>query len=97
MEAVSIVASERADLIGLDRRRKNNHVRVNVQLLVSKQVGGLHLELSVFRHDFSDHALDVMHAVFLDRSAVELIEVLAGRAHVDIEHIDLRIGIFFAA
>ena len=68
-----------------------------MQLPVIQKVRGLHLELSVFWHNFSYHALDVVHAVFLDGAAVELIEVLAGGAHVDIEHIYVRIGIFFAA
>ena len=61
------------------------------------QVGRLHLQLSAFRHDLADHALDVMHAVFLDGAAVKFIEVLAGGPHVDVEHINIRIRILFAA
>ena len=38
-----------------------------------------------------------MHAVFLDSSSVELVKVLAGCAHVNVEHVHVRIRIFFAA
>ena len=84
-------------LIRFDGGSQHDHVGVNVQLPVVQQIGGLHLQLAVFGRDLADHALDVMYAVLLDGSAVELVKVLAGGAHVDIEHIYICIRVFFAA
>ena len=38
-------------------------------------------------------ALDVVDSVLLDRSAVELVEVLSRGSHVDVEHVDLHIRV----
>ena len=45
--------------------------------------------------DFADEAADIVDAVFLDGAALEFIESFAGRAHVNVEHGHVRIGIFF--
>ena len=84
-------------LIRLDGGSQHDHVSVDMQLPVVQQIGGLHLQLAVFGRDLADHTLDIMHAVLLDGSAVELVKVLAGGAHVDIEHIYVCIRVFFAA
>ena len=84
-------------LVRLDGGREDDHVGVDVQLPVLKQVGGLHLELAALRRDLADHALDVMHAVLLDGAAVELVKVLAGGPDVDVEDVHVGVRIFFAA
>ena len=84
-------------LVGLDGGREDDHVGVDVQLPVLKQVGGLHLELAALRRDLADHALDVMHAVLLDGAAVELVKVFAGGPDVDVEDVHVGVRVFFAA
>ena len=37
-----------------------------------------------------------MYAVFLDRAAIELIKVLTGCTNVDIEYVNVGVGIFVA-
>ena len=61
------------------------------------QVGRLNVERSVaLGRDLADHALDVVNAVLLDRAAVELVEVLAGGTHVDVEHIHIGVRVLVA-
>ena len=97
MLAVSMVASVPGGLVRLNRRRQDDQVRVDVQLFIGQQVGGLDHQLAVRPGgDLADHALDVMHAVLLHRAAVELVEVLAGGADVDVEDIHIGVRIFLA-
>ena len=67
-----------------------------MQLLVIQQIGALYVQHLALRRHLADHALDVMHAVFLYRTAIELVEVLARRAHVDVEHVHLGVRVFVA-
>ena len=80
MLAVSIVASGLARLIRLDSRGEDDEVSLDLQLLVHDEVGapGRSSFLPSGR-DLADLTLDVVDAVLLDGSAVELVEVLAGR------------------
>ena len=79
MEAVSMVASGRADLSRLDGRSQHHHIGLDMRLLVRQQVAGLYQELAVGAgHDLAHLTLDVMYAVFLHRAAVEFVVVLAG-------------------
>ena len=82
--------------IGLYRCSENNHIRVDMELLVRDEVRSLNHELAVVRSDFSYHALDVMYAVLLNRSSVELVKVLSGRSYVYIEYVYVCIGILFS-
>ena len=49
--------------------------------------------LLAFGRDLAHHALDVVDAVFFHCAAVELVEVLAGGTHVNVEHIHVRIRV----
>jgi len=83
-------------LVGLDRRGKHDHVGGDLDLLVLDQIGRLNGDRSVgLGIDLADHALYVVDAVFLDRAAVELVEVLSGGTHVNVEHINLGVWVFF--
>ena len=80
---------------GFESRSQNDHVRVDVKLLIEQQVGRLNLQFSgrPVRGDLADRALDVMHVVLLHRPAIELVEELARRADVDVEDVDVGIRI----
>ena len=65
-----------------------------MKLLSVKKVGRLNFKFSVFGRNFSDHSFYVMDAVFFDRAAVELIEILTGGTDVYIEYINVGVGIF---
>ena len=66
-----------------------------MQLTVTQKVGGLHLQLAVFRHDFAHHTLDVVDTVFLHGTTVEFVKILTGGTHINIKYIHVGIGIFF--
>ncbi|CDC70437.1 unknown [Candidatus Colimorpha enterica] len=83
--------------VRLDGSGKNDHVCVDLQLFAGNEVGCLNSQLAVgLWSDLADHALDVMHAVFLDRAAVELIKVLSGSTHVDVEHVNVGVRVLLA-
>ncbi|OPZ68613.1 MAG: hypothetical protein BWY81_00779 [Firmicutes bacterium ADurb.Bin467] len=80
----------------LDRGREHDHVGGNQKLLVVQQIAPLYHQLAVLPPDLADHALDVLDAVLLGGAAVELVEVLAGRAHVDVEHAHADVRVLLA-
>ena len=68
-----------------------------MELLICKEVRSLNVYLSVRLGSYlADHALDVVDIVLLDSAAIELVEVLTGSTHVDVEYVYLGIRIFFA-
>ena len=84
-------------LVGFDSSGKDNKVSLYMELFVHDEVGRLNIESAVsLRRYLTDRALDIVNAVVLDSSAVEFIEVLAGSTHVDIEYINVGIGVLFA-
>ena len=82
--------------VRLDRRGKYYKIGVDMQLSVVKKIGRLNSEFFAFRRNLADHTFYIMNTVFLDRAAVELIEVLAGSTHVDIEYVNIGVGILVA-
>ena len=83
-------------LVRLDSSSENNEVSLDVELLVGDKVGCLNIECSVSSgSDLADHTLYIMYVIFLNGSAVELIKILTGSTNVDIEYINIGIGIFF--
>ena len=81
-------------LIRLNSRCQNDQVGINMQLLVGDQVRGLDLELIALRNDLAYHTLNILNTVFLYCTAIELVKVFARSSYVDIENINLGIGIF---
>ena len=67
-----------------------------MKLSVINKVGRLNFKFFAVGRYLADHTLDVMHAVFFHGAAIELVEVLAGGTHVDIENIHLSVGVFIA-
>lgn len=80
--------------IRLDRRGKDHEVRFDVKLFIRDEVGRLdHQLISLGRH-LADHSLDIVDAVFLNGAAVELVEILTGCTHVDIENVNVGVRVF---
>ena len=65
-----------------------------MQLFAVNQVGSLNLQLVSFGRNLADHTFDIVYAVFFHRSAVELVEVLPGSTHINVEDINLGVRIF---
>ena len=79
--------------VRLNRRCEDDHIRFHQDLLVVKQVNALHKQLAVrLRHDLTDLTLDVVYAVIFHGATVELIEVLTGGTHVDVNTVTLTSG-----
>ena len=65
-----------------------------MKLSVINKVGRLNFKFFSVGRYLADHTLDIMNAVFLDSAAIELIKVLTGGTHIDIENVYIGIGIF---
>ena len=68
-----------------------------MQLLVADQVGSLNLQLAVLRNHLAHHTLNIMYTVLFYSAAVELVKVLTGGTHINIEYVNIGIGVLFAA
>ena len=81
-------------LVGLDSRSENYEIGINVELLVSDKIGSLNLELLALGSNLSNHTLNVVNSLFLNGSAIELVEVLSGGTNVYVEYVNVGVGIF---
>ena len=80
--------------VRLDRACKDNHVRIDLDILLVEKVNAVDMKLSVRKRcHLSDIALDVVNAILLDRSAVEFIKILSRRTDIDVEHMDVGVRI----
>ena len=80
--------------VRLDRTCQDNHIRVDLDILLVEKVNAVNVKLSVRKRcHLSDIALDVVNAVLLDRPAVEFIKILPGRTDIDVEHMDVGVRI----
>ena len=84
-------------LVRLDSGCENYQISVDMELLVSDKVRCLNIKISVRSGgNLSDHTLYVVNAVLFNSSAVELIEELTGSTDINVEYINVCIGIFFS-
>ena len=74
-------------LIGLDSGSQYDKVGVDVHLLACKQVACLYAQLLSVLRDLTNHTFNIMYAVLLNCAAVELVKVLTGGTHVDVEYV----------
>lgn len=82
-------------LVRLDSGCQNYQISVDMELLVSDKVRCLNIKISVRSGgNLSDHTLYVVNAVLFNSSAVELIEELTGSTDINVEYINVCIGIF---
>ena len=68
-----------------------------MKLLVSDKIGSLNGKGAVgLRRNLAYHTLDVVNAVLFNSSAVELVEELTGSTDINVEYINIGVGIFFS-
>ena len=80
-------------LVRLDGGGQHHQIGVDVQLLVGNQVRGLHLQLIPLGGHLTDHTLHVLHAVLFHSATIELVKVLTGGTHVDVEDVHFGLGV----
>ena len=85
-------------LVCFDCSSQNDHVSLDVQLFVGNQIRCLNIQCAVsLRCNLADHTLNIVYAILLYCTAIELIIVLARGTNVDVEYINVSIRIFFTA
>ena len=75
---------------------QNDEIGRDRDLFVIDQIRALYHQFTVFVIYFSDHTLDIVHAILFNCTTVELIKVLTRCSYIYIEYINICIRILIS-